>query len=220
MTVPSRPIQIKRSVENATLPTLAGGELAFTQAGNNFFIGSPDEISGNIRIGHKLHDGVLTANEALVANSTGGIDRVYTSNLEVKTINANGALGNVSYILSSGGLNGNVYWAPIQGPYYITTQMYDFTDLGLGWMNLAPNVNTTTYEVMVDFEIQHGAIWISARNPGTIDTTPITVYSPHTQTGPMMWISYDKSGPYHPTLNPNGKDYWLKITPPPAYTGA
>jgi hypothetical protein len=71
-----RPIQIKYSVTNATVPTLIPGELAFTQAGNNFFIGSPDGSSGNIRIGHKLHDGVLTANEALVANSTGGIDRI------------------------------------------------------------------------------------------------------------------------------------------------
>jgi hypothetical protein len=84
----SRPIQIKYSVTNATVPTLIPGELAFTQAGNNFFIGSPDGISGNIRIGHKLHDGILTANEALVSNSTGGIDRLYASVGDIYSINA------------------------------------------------------------------------------------------------------------------------------------
>ena len=44
-------IQIKRSTSNASIPALLPGELAFTQAGNTFYVGAPDGSSGNIRIG-------------------------------------------------------------------------------------------------------------------------------------------------------------------------
>jgi hypothetical protein len=124
-----RPIQIKYSIASNNVPTLIPGELAFTQAGNNFFIGSPDGSAGNIRIGHKLNDGTLTANQALVANSTGGINRIYTSeidttnltvqvirtdqiytrNINVSTLTANGSTGNSGYVLVAS--SNGVYWA-------------------------------------------------------------------------------------------------------------
>jgi hypothetical protein len=264
-------IQIKRSVSNPYIPILEPGELAFTQSGNNFYIGSPDNISGNIRIGHKLHDGVLTPNEALVANSTGSIDRVSTANLDVGIINANGSPGSEEYILYSSGPNGNVFWSALrtetvntsasytfrghesfandvtffngiedknedtgkfgqylmstgansvqwQAPYYITTQLYNYTQYGLGWMNIAPNQNTETLGFLSDVKIPYGSIWLLAKNPGT-DPTPITIYSPSTILTPMMWISGDKSGPYNADTNPNGQDYWFNITPPPAFLG-
>jgi len=102
-----RPIQIKYSVTNAEVPFLIPGELAFTQAGNNFFIGSPDGESGNIRIGHKLHDGVLTANEALVANSTGGIDRLYAAVGDIYSLNAHSIVTNsiFTHSISTGSLS-------------------------------------------------------------------------------------------------------------------
>ena len=126
-----RPIQIKYSIASNNVPTLIPGELAFTQAGNNFFIGAPDGSAGNIRIGHKLNDGILTANQALVANSTGGINRIYTSevdttNLTVQVIRtdqvytrainvsyltANGSAGEPGYVLITS--NAGIYWAPI-----------------------------------------------------------------------------------------------------------
>ena len=84
-----RPIQIKYSATNVNVPTLLPGELAFTQAGNTLFIGSPDGASGNIRVGGEMHPGVLTANQALVANTIGGIDRIYATN------------GDIDYILST-----------------------------------------------------------------------------------------------------------------------
>jgi hypothetical protein len=247
----SRPIQIKYSVTNATVPTLIPGELAFTQAGNNFFIGAPDGSSGNIRIGHKLHDGVLTANEALVANSTGGIDRLIvgeakfysintnsittnsiftgsisvnqmsTSNVSISKIVANSSTGTAGYVLTSAGPEGNVYWSEIiqgvvEAPYYYTTQMYDYRSYGLGWMNLAPNQNAETLGFRNDVTIPYGAVWILAINDGLDDPTPISIYSPHTRTTPMLWMTIDGSGPYDPNTNPNGQDYWFNITPPPS----
>lgn len=125
-----RPIQIKHSVSSNAIPILIPGELAFTQAGNNFFIGSPDGSAGNIRIGHKFNDGILTANQALVANSTGGINRVYTSQLDAANLNvqnitvdeirsrsinvdhiiANNSPGANGYVLTSAGPDGSMYW--------------------------------------------------------------------------------------------------------------
>jgi hypothetical protein len=217
MTTPHT-IKIKRSIQTASPPTLSAGELAFTQAGNNFFIGSPDSTSGNIRIGHKLHDGILTANEALVANSTLGINRVKTANLDVNMINANGNPGEIGYILTSTGYNGNVYWAPLTSPFYTTSEMYDYTYFGLGWMNVAPNQNAATLGFRFDVFVPYGAIWMLAKNPGT-DPHPITIYSPSTTFSPMMWVTPDHSGPYDPILNPLGHDYWFNMTPPPQVGG-
>jgi len=85
----SRPIQIKYSVTNNVVPTLLQGELAFTQTGNTFFIGSPDGSSDNIRIGGQMVPGFLTANQALVANSTSGIDHVIADLGEISQLISN-----------------------------------------------------------------------------------------------------------------------------------
>lgn len=211
----SRRIKIKRSIETAEVPILSSGELAYTQNGNNFFIGAPDGISGNIRIAHKLNDGVLTANEALVANSTLGINRVKTANLDVQIINANNNPGQTGYILTSSGYTSNAYWAPLSAPFYTSTTMYDFTSYGLGWMNIAPNQNTSTLGFRFDVYIPYGSIFMMAKNSGTVDPHPITIYSPGTTVYPMMWVSPDQSGPYDAIVNPNGQDYWFNIIPPP-----
>jgi len=101
-------IQIKRSATNAVIPALSPGEMAFTQAGNTLFIGAPDN-SGNIRIGGEMVPGTLTANQALVANSTSGINRVKTANLEVNLILAGGTdYGVAGEVLASNGTS-NVY---------------------------------------------------------------------------------------------------------------
>ena len=44
----SNQFRVKRSVANDTIPTLANGELAYTQASNTLWIGLPDG-SGNAR---------------------------------------------------------------------------------------------------------------------------------------------------------------------------
>jgi hypothetical protein len=105
-------LQIKRSTANATVTGLQAGELAFTQAGNTFFVGAPDGTSGSIRIGGQMVPGTLTANQALVANSTSGIDKVIVANLVANSVWANGAAGNSNDVLTSNGTA--IFWkAPI-----------------------------------------------------------------------------------------------------------
>jgi hypothetical protein len=112
-------IQIKRSQTaeiNSTsinsTATLARGELAFTQLSNTFWIGAPDG-SQNIRIGGEQNPGILTANQALVANATGWLDKIYVSNAYVGVLFANGVTntGSVGQILYTSGDSGNAYWA-------------------------------------------------------------------------------------------------------------
>jgi hypothetical protein len=99
-------IQIKRSLTTATAPSLANGELAFTANGDHLFIGSN---GASITIAGKFNPGVLTANQALVANGTSGIDKIITANAVITTLTANGSTGTAGQILNS---NGTVaYWA-------------------------------------------------------------------------------------------------------------
>jgi len=99
-------IQIKRSETTATPTLLANGELAWTGNGSVLFIGNNNAV---VAIAGARSPGTLTANQALVANSTSGIDRVITSNAIVTTLTANGSTGTAGQILTS---NGTVsYWA-------------------------------------------------------------------------------------------------------------
>jgi len=99
-------IQIKRSLTTATAPSLANGELAFTANGDHLFIGSN---GASITIAGKFNPGVLTANQALVANGTSGIDKIIAANAVITTLTANGSTGTAGQVLNS---NGTVaYWA-------------------------------------------------------------------------------------------------------------
>ena len=103
------------------------------------------------------------------------------------------------------------------GPqYYYSTTMYNYTEYGLGWSNIAPNQNAATLGFRSDVDIPFGSIWLLAVNDGLVDPLPITVYSPNNRQTPMMWISCDGSGPYDPDTNPSGQAYWFNITPPPS----
>lgn len=120
-------IQIKRSTSNSTVTGLSNGELAFTQAGNTLHIGLPDG-SGVLRIGGAMIPGVLTNSHALVANATGGIDKVIVANLVPTTVWANGAAGTAGDVLHSNG--SAVYWrAPDAGVAGSDTQV-QFNDGG------------------------------------------------------------------------------------------
>jgi hypothetical protein len=100
-------IQIKRSVANATVTGLSNGELAFTQASNTLHIGLPDG-SGVLRIGGAQYPGTLTNSHALVANATGGIDKVIAANAVVTTLWANGSGGSNGQVLVTNG--SAIYW--------------------------------------------------------------------------------------------------------------
>jgi hypothetical protein len=100
-------IQIKRSETTATPTLLANGELAWSGNSNVLFIGN--FADGVVPIGGQRTPGTLTANQALVANSTSGIDRIITANAIVTTITANGTAGNAGQILTSNGTTS--HWA-------------------------------------------------------------------------------------------------------------
>ena len=100
-------IQIKRSLNTATATALANGELAFTSNGDILFIGAN---GATIAIAGKRFPGTLTANQALVANATSGIDKIIVANAAISQLNANGATGTAGHILKSGGAGSNSYW--------------------------------------------------------------------------------------------------------------
>jgi hypothetical protein len=103
-------IQIKRGTTNAAPTGLASGEQAYTANGEVLFIGSPNGNGLSIAIGGRRFPGVLTANQALVANATSAIDKVIVANLVPTQIYANASFGTAGQVLHSGA-SGNVYWA-------------------------------------------------------------------------------------------------------------
>jgi len=104
-------IQIRRSTETAVPSSLQPGELAYTSNGEVLFIGSVKgtDTANVVAIGGIRNPGTLTANQALVANSTSGIDKVIVANLVATQVYANGAHGTNGQLLVSGG-SGNVHW--------------------------------------------------------------------------------------------------------------
>jgi len=105
-------IQIKRSTSNSNVTGLSNGELAFTQAGNTLHIGLPDG-SGVLRIGGAMVPGVLTNNHALVANTTGGIDKVITANLTLggASVTAINAVANLTTLGTPSNTELTTTWA-------------------------------------------------------------------------------------------------------------
>ena len=125
-------------------------------------------------------------------------------------LSANGSYGNKFDVLSSNGA-GKAEW---KGRYYYTTTLFDFTEYGMGYMNMAPNQDPVTFGFIPGVEIPYGSIWMLVTNDGS-DISP-TVTSPNSKSTPMMWTSLDGSGAYDPDTNPTGGDYWFNITPPSA----
>lgn len=134
-------IQIKRSVANGTVTGLSNGELAFTQASNTLFIGLPDG-SGVLRIGGAMVPGTLTANQALVANSTSGIDKVVVANLVPTSIWANGSAGSAGQLLTT---NGSVaYWSTPPASVAGSDTQVQFNDGGTLGADSGLTFNKTT----------------------------------------------------------------------------
>lgn len=139
-------IQIRRSTANATVEGLANGELAFTLASNTLWIGSPSDGSA-IPIAGARNPGTLTANQALVANSTSGIDNIIVANLAPTSIWANGAIGTNGQLLVSN-TDGTVYWLD-QGAVSINLDStYSWTNVHSFSANLNANVvNATSFTI-------------------------------------------------------------------------
>jgi hypothetical protein len=90
-------IQIKRSANTSIPPSLANGELAYTANGDVLYIGSNGSI---LAIGGKRAPGILTANQAIVANSTSMIDKIMLGNTTV-----NAVVNSSSLIISNSTVN-------------------------------------------------------------------------------------------------------------------
>lgn len=100
-------IQIKRSATASIPGALANGELAFTSNGDVLYIGSPN--GSIVAIGGARTPGTLTANQALVANSTGYLDEIRTANAVITKVYANGAFGSDGQVLTSNS-SGGIRW--------------------------------------------------------------------------------------------------------------
>jgi hypothetical protein len=98
-------IRIKRSTTTAIPASLANGELAWSSNGNVLYIGANGAIEA---IAGSRNPGVLTANQALVANATGYLDQIKVANLTLTALQANGSYGTAGQVLVSNG--SGTYW--------------------------------------------------------------------------------------------------------------
>jgi len=140
-------IQIKRSTSNATVTGLSAGELAYTAAGDILYIGAPADGS-SVRIGGLQVPGVLTANQALVANATSGIDKVIVANLVPTTVWANGTSGTAGQLLTSNSTG--VYWSTPAASVAGSDTQVQFNDGGTLGADAGFTFNKTTDALTVN----------------------------------------------------------------------
>lgn len=154
-------IQIKRSLNTATPPSLANGELAFTANGDHLFVGSN---GATITIAGKFNPGVLTANQALVANGSSAIDSIIVANLVPTGIYANGSIGTAGQRLTSDG--SEVYWeTPLPGVAGANTNI-QFNDSN----SLAASANLT-------FNKDTNLLFVPNVNTASLNVTGLTANS-------------------------------------------
>ena len=128
-------IQIKRSTSTAAPTSLSAGELAYSNSSQVIYIGSTDAGATIVPIGGVRRPGVLTANQALVANTTSGIDQVITTQLTLSAnatapgaLSANGGTGTSGFVLFSGGPTTNAYWGSVSGLSVNSAAQYSWTN--------------------------------------------------------------------------------------------
>lgn len=148
-------IQIKRSTTAAIPASLSNGELAFTSNGNILYIGSPN--GSIVSIGGLRTPGTLTANQALVANSTSGINEIRAGTANVGAIFANNSLGSDGQILASNGTG--VYWSTM------TVSGGTVTSVGSGnGLTGGPITSTGSLSVLANSGIIANATGVYVRN--------------------------------------------------------
>lgn len=163
-------IQIKRSQATATPTSLANGELAWSSNGNILYIGN--FAGGVTAIGGTRTPGVLTANQALVANSTSGIDKIIVANAVITTVTANGTTGTAGQVLTSNGTT--TYWA---APATTLEGLSNIDTTGVANGDVLAYYNGT----WVDFDITGGTGITTSSNATaitvTLNNTAVTVGS-------------------------------------------
>jgi hypothetical protein len=166
-------IQIKRSDTTATPTLLANGELAWSGLSNTLFIGSQNTV---FAIAGTRVPGTLTANQALVANATSGIDRIITANAIVTTLTANGSTGTVGQILTSNGTTS--HWAnPANSSFTIAGDFgTDVVSTGQTLSFLTANgLTTSVTDNQVTFSVDTGST-LSVNAAGIhVNTSNLTI---------------------------------------------
>ena len=100
-------IKLKNSLNTSIPGSLANGEPAYTANGDVFYIGSNGQI---VPIGGKRVPGTLTANQAIVTNSTNMIDLIMFGN---STVNA--VINSISFGTSHKTIN----FSSVGAPYFL-----------------------------------------------------------------------------------------------------
>ena len=140
-------IQIKRSAATATPASLNPGELAYSNTTQVLYIGSTDGASVVPIAGYR-NPGVLTANQALVANSSSAINQVQVGNVVMvgatQTLSVNNSTGTAGYVLFSGGSGANAYWGSTGGLTTNVAAQY-------AWTNTQSFSNTISFNGQVNF---------------------------------------------------------------------
>ena len=187
-----------------------------TTTQHNSFTGANGEITVDTTIKTlRVHDGATVGGIRLARYSEIGTATQYLQVANASALYTTKAYAAANSYVKTLLANTNSYIAT-KPQYYYSTTMYNYTQYGLGYMNVAPNQNPATLGFRTDVPAPpFGSIWILAVNDGLVDTAPITIYSPNTRTTPMLWMSIDGSGPFS-DANPNGQAYWFNITPPPS----
>ena len=107
-------IQIKRSANTANPSTLDFGELAWSSNGQILSIGREKaDTSNTIAIGGARTPGTLTANQALVANSTSSINEIKAANVYFGTFKA--SVNTEANITMTGTSTANLYNVHFRG---------------------------------------------------------------------------------------------------------
>lgn len=160
----SNKIQIKRSVSNTTVTGLSNGELAYTLASNTLWIGSPYDGTA-IPIAGARNPGTLTANQALVANSSSAIDSIIVANAVVTTLTANGSVGANGQVLVTNGTA--IFWGT--GTSGSNTQV-QFNDSGVANAVAGFTFNKDTNTLAISNTITTNNIFSNTANAQSFNT--------------------------------------------------
>ena len=107
-------IQVKRSANTATPTALEFGELAWSSNGQVLHIGREDGDTANlVALAGTRTPGTLTANQALVANSTSSINEIKAANVYFDTIKQ--AVNTEANVTMTGTSTANLYNVHVRG---------------------------------------------------------------------------------------------------------
>ena len=164
-------IQIKRSLNTANATSLANGEMAFSANGDVLWMGSNSSI---IPIAGKRTPGTLTANQALVANSSSAIDKVIVANAVITSIYANSAAGSTGQLLTANS-SGGIHWSTPAPSVVGSNTQVQFNDSGALAADAGLTYNKDTDNLTVANSVLAATMNAASFTVGTTFTANATV---------------------------------------------